>query len=182
MQEIKNRILSSEVIRLKIGALVVWTPVKLASIEPYTAIYYPKIFEQKNTKILTVSPKRTFLEKAIILHHEANKPEHLNMPQQYSRHYYDLYRMAQNSVKDVTFSHIDLLKTVVDFKMKFYPRAWAKYQESAHGTLKLIPPEYRFPALLSDYEAMKDMLYGDVPSFDTIIEAVQQLETEINLL
>lgn len=41
------------------------------------------------------------------------------MPQRYSRHYYDLYRMAQTPVKDVAFSHIDLLKTVVDFKMKF---------------------------------------------------------------
>lgn len=98
------------------------------------------------------------------------------MPQRYSRHYYDLYRMAQTQVKDVAFSHIDLLKTVVDFKMKFYPRAWAKYPEATPGTLKLIPPEYRFPALISDYEAMKDMLYGDIPSFDTIIESVRQLE------
>ena len=50
------------------------------------------------------------------------------------------------------------------------------------GTLKLIPPEYRFPALISDYEAMKDMLYGDIPSFDTIMESLRQLETEINSL
>ena len=94
------------------------------------------------------------------------------MPQRYSRHYYDLYRMAQTPVKDVAFSHIDLLKTVVDFKMKFYPRAWAKYPEAIPGTLKLIPPEYRFPALINDYEAMKD----------TIMESVHQLENEINSL
>lgn len=49
--------------------------------------------------------------------------------------------------------------------MKFYPRVWAKYQEAVPGTLKLVPPEYRFSALAADYEAMKDMLYGDVPSF-----------------
>ena len=55
-------------------------------------------------------------------------------------------------------------------------------RELTPGTLKLIPPEYRFPALISDYEAMKDMLYGDIPSFDTIIKAVSQLETEINSL
>ena len=171
-----------QVIRLEIGALAAWTPAKLASIEPYTAVYYPKIFEQKNTEILTVSPERTFWEKATILHHEANRPEHLDMPQRYSRHYYDLYRMAQTPVKDVAFSHIDLLKTVVDFKMKFYPRAWAKYPEAIPGTLKLIPPEYRFSALISDYEAMKDMLYGDIPSFDTIMESVRQLEAAINSL
>ena len=40
-----------QVIRLEIGALAAWTPAKIASIEPYTAVYYPKIFEQKNTEI-----------------------------------------------------------------------------------------------------------------------------------
>ena len=41
-----------------------------------------------------IALERTFWEKATILHHEANRPEHLEMPQRYSRHYYDLYRMA----------------------------------------------------------------------------------------
>ena len=57
-----------------------------------------------------------------------------------------------------------------------------KYAEVTPGTLKLIPPEYRIPALLNDYEAMKDMLYGDIPSFDTIMKSVRQLENEINSL
>ena len=66
--------------------------------------------------------------------------------------------------------------------MKFYPRAWAKYQEAIPGTLKLVPPEYRFRALAADYEAMKDMLYGDIPTFETVMNAVHQLEREINAL
>lgn len=171
-----------QIIRLEIGALAAWTPAKHAKIEPYSAIYYPKIFDQKDTSILTVLPERTFWKKATILHHEANRPEHLEIPQRYSRHYYDLYKMSQTSIKDIAFSHIDFLKTVVDFKMKFYPRAWAKYPEAVPGTLKLIPPKYRFTSLLADYEAMKDMLYGDVPDFNTIMDAVQQLEVEINSL
>ena len=118
-----------QVIRLEIGALAAWTPAKTALIEPYAAKYYPKIFEQKETAILTVAPERTFWEKATILHHEANRPEHLEMPQRYSRHYYDLYRMAATPVKEAAFSRLDLLKKVVDFKMKFYPRSWAKYPE-----------------------------------------------------
>lgn len=171
-----------QVIRLEIGALAAWTPAKIAQIEPYAATYYPKVFEQKDTAILTVAPERTFWEKATILHHEANRPEHLEMPQRYSRHYYDLYRMTQTAVKDTAFARPELLKTVVDFKMKFYPRSWAKYPEAVPGTLKLIPPEYRFGALAADYEAMKDMLYGNVPDFDTIMDVVQKLENEINSL
>ena len=104
------------------------------------------------------------------------------MPQRYSRHYYDLYRMSMTPVKEAAFARVELLKTVVDFKMKFYPRALAKYQEAIPGTLKLVPPEYRFAALAADYEAMKDMLYGDVPTFETVMSAVSELEKEINAL
>ena len=90
--------------------------------------------------------------------------------------------MALTPVKEAAFSQLDLLKKVVDFKMKFYPRAWAKYPEAVPGTLKMIPPEYRFTALKTDYDSMKDMLYGDVPTFDTVIAAVRELEKEINTL
>lgn len=60
--------------------------------------------------------------------------------------------------------------------MKFYPRSWAKYPEAVPGTLKLLPPEYRFAALETDYNSMQDMLYGDIPTFETVIAAVQELE------
>lgn len=133
-----------------IDLILDWRVLGYGKDEPYAAKYYPKIFEQKETAILTVSPERTFWEKATILHHKANRPEHLEMPQRYSRHYYDLYRMAATPVKETAFSRLDLLKKVVDFKMKFYPRAWAKYPEAVPGTLKLLPPEYRFAALEAD--------------------------------
>lgn len=171
-----------QVIRLEIGALAAWTPAKQAIIEPYTGKYYPKLFEQKETSILTVAPERTFWEKVTILHHEANRLKHLEMPQRYSRHYYDLYQMVMNSVMQTAFSRLDLLKKVVDFKIKFYPRSWANYQEAVPGTLRLVPPEYRFAALKADYDSMKDMLYGDVPAFDTVIAVVRKLEKEINAL
>ena len=85
-------------------------------------------------------------------------------------------------VKENAFARIELLKTVVDFKMKFYPRTWAKYQQAVPGTLKLIPPDYRFAALTADYEAMKDMLYGDVPNFEAVMNTICNLEAEINTL
>ena len=90
--------------------------------------------------------------------------------------------MAATPVKEAAFSQLDLLKKVVDFKMKFYPRAWARYPEAVPGTLKLIPPEYRFAALEADYESMKDMLYGDVPSFGAVMDAIRELEKGINAL
>ena len=169
-----------QVIRLEIGALAAWTPAQQAQIEPYAAKYYPHVFEQPTTSVLAVTPERTFWEKATILHQEANRPERLEMPLRYSRHYYDLYRMANSSVKQSALDQPDLLKKVVDFKMKFYPRSWAQYPEAKRGTLRLIPPAYRFASLQADYESMKGMLFGKIPSFDDVMESIRQLETEIN--
>ena len=171
-----------QVIRLEIGALAAWTPTTTAEITPYAAEQYPAVFGQPSTQVLTVTPERTFWEKATILHHEANRPERLAMPSRYSRHYYDLYRMAQTPVKDIAFAKLDLLKKVVNFKMKFYPRAWAKYAEAVPGTLKLTPPESRLNALTADYNVMKDMLYGDIPSFDSVMYGIKVLEQQINEL
>lgn len=171
-----------QVIRLEIGALAAWTPAKLAEISSYAAQQYPKIFRQTSFPVLTVSPERTFWEKATILHHEANRPEHLEMPQRYSRHYYDLYRMSMTEVKEAAFASLSLLQRVVEFKKKFYPRAWARYDEAVPPTLKLLPPDFRMAALETDYNNMRDMLYGDVPAFDAVIEAVRTLEQEIHSL
>jgi hypothetical protein len=90
--------------------------------------------------------------------------------------------LALKPVKIKAFERLDILKKVVDFKMKFYPRAWAKYPEAVPGTLKLIPPDHRIAALSSDYEAMKDMLYGMIPNFKTAIESIRELEKEIHTL
>ena len=74
------------------------------------------------------------------------------------------------------------MKKVVDFKIKFYPRAWAKYEQAIPGILKLLPPKYRLDDLEADYIAMKDMLYGDIPFFDVSMESMGTLEREINSL
>lgn len=171
-----------QVIRLEIGALAAWTPANMVDVMPYAAEQYPQIFKQKTVSVLTVAPERTFWEKATILHHEANRPEHLEMPPRYSRHYYDLYRMSATSVKKTAFANLDLLQKVIEFKMKFYPRAWARYQEAVPKTLKLVPPQYRMSALLADYTSMKDMLYGDIPSLDTVMDSIKKLEDEIHTL
>jgi len=164
-----------QVIRLEIGALAAWTPVRSVNIVPYAAEQYPSVFQQKFTNVLAVAPERTFWEKAAILHHEANRPENIRMPQRYSRHYYDLYRMSLSHVRKTALSHLDMLQRVVDFKMKFYPRAWARYSEAVPGTFKLVPPQYRLAMLEADYATMGDMIYGVVPSFEDVMGSIHDL-------
>ena len=167
-------------IRLEIGALAAWTPVKLAKITPYAAEQYGRLFKQPSTEILTVLPERTFWEKVTILHREAFRAEDRPFPSRYSRHYYDLYRMMKTQVKDNALSDNDLLIRVVDFKDKFYRCPWARYDLAKRGTMKLMPPKYNMDKLRDDYEHMQNMLFGEKPSFDEIMDGIENLETEIN--
>ena len=169
-------------IRLEIGALAAWTPVKVADITPYAAQEYSRLFKQPSTDILTVLPERTFWEKVTILHREAFRAEDRPFPSRYSRHYYDLYRMMQTEVKDKALADNDLLTRVVDFKDKFYRCPWARYDLAKRGTMCLMPPEYNLDKLRTDYEHMQNMLFGNKPSFDEIMDCIAKLEKEINAI
>ena len=168
------------VIRLEIGALAAWTPAAVKPITPYAATQYPKLFKQPTTDILTVLPERTFWEKVTILHREANRPEDKTFPARYSRHYYDLYCMANSPVKDAAFANIELLENVVLFKEKFYRCPWARYENAKIGTMKLMPPERNLQVLKDDYEHMQNMIFGEKIPFDTILDGIEKLEKEMN--
>lgn len=169
-------------IRLEIGALAAWTPVKQQSIMPYAAKEYGRVFEQAETKILTVLPERTFWEKVTILHREAFRDENRPFPSRYSRHYYDVYCMTKTPVKDHALEDAELLKRVVDFKDKFYRCPWARYDLAKRGTMRLMPLEYNTEKLRDDYDHMQNMIFGEKPEFETILQGIEQLEREMNSL
>ena len=56
--------------------------------------YYPDIFSQKETSVLTIDVERTFWEKLTILHKIANFPEGKPLPARYARHLYDVYNIV----------------------------------------------------------------------------------------
>lgn len=169
----------SQTIRLEIGSLAAWTPATNISIIPIIGDAYANIFKEK-TNIRTVSVERTFWEKATILHHEANRPESSKMPHRYARHYYDMYKIANSKYKDKAIKDKELFRKVTEFKMKFYPRKWAKYEDAMDSKLRLVPDKFRFLELENDYKAMLEMIYGEYPSFEEIIKILKELETEIN--
>lgn len=166
-------------IRLETGALAAWTPITLAHISPYIAEEFPGVFNQPETSVLTVSPERTFWEKATILHKEAFRTNG-RFPSRYSRHYYDLYKLAHSVVKESALSDTNLLKSVVDFKMTFWRSNAARYDLCVPGTLRLLPPDNAMPLVEQDYISMQNMIFGKAPNFDELMSGIYKLESEIN--
>ena len=169
-------------ILLEIGPLASWLPSGSFEITPYAAEYFPDIFEKKMSTVHAIAAKRTFWEKATILHQEAHRDPSKPLPPRYSRHYYDLAVMAKSSVRAEALADIALLDDVVAFKQKFYPAAWAKFEEAKPGSLKLSPPPYRLEALRKDYNAMEHMIFDKALSLEEILEILQNLENEIGNL
>jgi hypothetical protein len=115
-----------------------------------------------------------------VLELNPHRPQDKPMPLRYSRHYYDLMRMAQAPVKLKAIAALDLLRDVVDFKTKFYPCSWARYDLAQPGTFKLLPPAPTLAFLKKDYAQMMIMIFGVVPTFDQIIDSLRELEDEMN--
>ena len=121
------------------------------------------------------------LSLATILHQEAHRPARI--PQRYSRHYYDLYKLAVSPIRETAFAQISLLREVVDFKKRFYPSAWASYDLAFPGTFKLLPTApSQITNLERDYQNMQVMLFGDPPDFRSILDGLRDLESQINSL
>ncbi len=163
-------------IRLEIGALADWSPAKRMTITSYCATYYPNIFNKSKTEVLTTTLERTFWEKATILHQEANRPEGSKIPARYSRHYYDLYCVVKNGLHIKAIEDKELLRKVAEFKGKFYPRRWARYDLAKEGIIKLFPAKHSIDELKKDYEKMHAMIYGDYPKFEDILDCIMALE------
>lgn len=165
-------------VRLEVGPLASWVPSEWYAIHPYAYDVVPKVFENPTCKVLAIVAERTFWEKATILHQEAHRPGEI--PPRHSRHYYDLYKLAQSPFRKVAMSELKLLQDVVEFKQRFYPSTWARYDLAAPGTLRLIPAPPQLASLERDYQAMQTMLFGTPPDFDSIVEELRKLEDEIN--
>lgn len=166
-------------VRLEIGPLAKWIPSKWRTIQPYAFEHYPTLFEDGTAEVFTIDAERTFWEKATILHQEAYQEGLRN--ERYSRHYYDLFRLGRSTYGESALRDLDLLNDVVDFKSRFYPSSKARYELAKPGSFRLVPSPEKIKALAKDYEAMKSMIFGEIPDFEEIMIFLRSLEESINL-
>ncbi|HEB85887.1 MAG TPA: nucleotidyl transferase AbiEii/AbiGii toxin family protein [Gammaproteobacteria bacterium] len=167
-------------VRLEIGPLAAWSPFEEKVIRCYAAEEFPEVFDNTECTVKVVRAERTFWDKATILHHEAHRPDGSVQPLRYSRHYYDLAKLANADVRQSALADKDLLASVVEFKQRFYPRGWARYDLARSGSFRLIPEGAVLAAVRADYTAMQNMIFGDAPAMDSIMETLESLQDEIN--
>jgi hypothetical protein len=165
---------------LELGTHAEFVPRDRFTVRAFAAEEFPALFAEPDVAVTSLLAKRTFWEKATILHAEFHRPAAKALPDRYSRHYYDLAMLAQSPVRAEALADLALLDQVVRHKETFYPSGWARYDLARVGSLRLVPPDERRVALERDYRSMSVMIFGEPPTFDSIIETLAALEKQIN--
>jgi hypothetical protein len=165
---------------LELGTHAEFVPHDRFTIRSFAAEEFPKVVTESEVSVVALLAKRTFWEKATILHAEFHRPADKALPDRYSRHYYDVAMLSQGPIRAEALADMDLLDQVVRHKQTFYPSAWAHYESARPGSLRLLPTAERVVALERDYRNMGVMLFGEPPAFSRIMETLVALEENIN--
>ena len=176
----KNLDYVSPQVVLELGTHAEFVPHDRFTIRSFVAEEFPNLVPDGEVEVIALLAKRTFWEKATILHAEYNRPPEKPIPDRYARHYYDVAMLSQGPIRAEALADMELLAQVVRHKETFYPSAWARYDLARPGTFRLVPPETRMAALERDYRNMATMIFGELPTFDSIMATLTMLEQEIN--
>jgi hypothetical protein len=82
---------------LELGTHAEFVPHGSFPIRSFVAEEFPKVVTDGDVAVVALLAKRTFWEKATILHAEYYRPPDKALPGRYSRHYYDVAMLAQTS-------------------------------------------------------------------------------------
>jgi hypothetical protein len=165
---------------LELGTHAEFVPHDRFTIRSFAGEQFPNVVKDRDISVEALLAKRTFWEKATILHAEYHRPAEKALPDRHSRHYYDVAMMTEGKIKDEALADKGLLAQVVKHKETFYPSGWARYDLARPGSLRLVPPENRLNALEEDYQRMGVMIFGKQPTFDWVFERLAAVERDIN--
>ncbi len=167
-------------VKMEFGSLTDQRPVGKHEIRPWVAEIATKSFADFRCEVVVLELERTFWEKATILHAEHHRDQAKPIRDRFSRHYSDMAALARHEGALRAIDRQDLLQRVAEWKSRFFAASWSRYDLAKPGTFRLAPPKFRLPELEKDYTAMRDMFLTAPPSFENVIEALSDLEREIN--
>ncbi len=167
-------------VKLEFGTLTDQHPTGRYPIQALIASAYPALFSDWKCEVVALELRRTFWEKATILHAEYHRPPDSPTPDRYARHYFDTARLLAHADASDYLADKAQCARVVDWKSRVFARGWARYDLARYGTFRLVPPQARRAALARDYATMRPMFMTEPPSFDALLRELGNAENAIN--
>lgn len=172
------------VVLIEVGARSMIEPTEMISVCSIVSENLPKApFSEKPFEIRTVTPKRTFLEKAFLLHEEFAKIDTDIRVNRMSRHIYDLERLMDTDFAKESLKDRELYCAVIEHRRKFIGLKGFDYDTLSPKTISFVPPSQIIDSWRKDYEVMQtSMIYGDSLPFDELIARIQELNERFRKL
>ncbi len=169
-------------VKIEMGARSDTEPSETIGITPYIGEAFPDLLSVAGFPVRAVMPKRTFWEKAMLLHEEGYRPQEGRRRREYmARHYYDLYRLIMAGVADEAAADLELFQRIAAHREVFFRYTWFDYATLSPGQLRLVPTEEQLADWQSDYRNMQqEMFFGEVPTFEQILTAVGAFQDSFN--
>lgn len=169
-------------VKIEIGSRSLREPYAERTIISILDESYPRSkFAQTSIAIPSVLPERTFLEKIFLLHEEFQRPVEKLRVERLSRHLYDIYQISNTEYADKAFSNKELYVTIVKHRNSFTKLGGVDYNLHQPQTINFIPPMEFIADWKEDYKIMQEqMIYGDSPDFDKLIDSLSVLNQYIN--
>lgn len=166
------------VVKVEISILSMREPYEIKQIRSLVEDRFPNSDSGCSIDIKTVSPARTFLEKAFLLceEYQKQKPRTFRM----SRHFYDLEKLSHTQYADIAMNDSNLYLDILAHRRKFYHVGYVDYDTELPGCITIFPPEKLLDAFREDYEGMlKNFIYGETLSFDALMESIKSLQNRL---
>lgn len=167
-------------IKMEMGARSEHWPISQKKISSYVKDKLKNSVGEPQIIIRVLDVKRTFWEKATILHAYAHVPDDKKIPARLARHYYDMHCLLNSDIKDKAAKDLELLARVVKHKIIYFRSSWSQFETAAKGTLKQMPSNQIEKYLRTDYMAMADMFFEKPPEWDVILSDIEKFEREFN--
>lgn len=168
------RLIDSRV-KIEISCLSMSEPFEEKVISSLIHDKFPDDDSEATSIIRTVTPARTFLEKAFLLSEEfhKNKPRSMRM----SRHLYDLDRIMDTEYGKEALSDGELYKAIVEHRRKFYHLGYVNYDDDYPDKIDFVPKGGVLDAFRNDYETnmVDGYIYGEAKPFDELVERMKEL-------
>ena len=170
-------------VKIEAGAKSALDPHISATVTPYVAEDLPDL-NLNVANITTVKPERTYWDKVMILHglHQwyEKRGELRHGGQRVSRHYYDIYRLAHAEGHAGWQADQALAKDCATHAKLFFGSPDLGLETATVGSFTLSPNEKMRGDLEKDYTAMSGMIFGNIPTLQTVLVTVPAIQQQLN--
>lgn len=170
-------------IKIEVSGRSMTEPVVNASIKTMVAEQFPTApYADTTFNVSAVAQKRTFLEKAFLLHELLSQPGTINVDRR-SRHLYDLEKMMGSQVETDALNDTALYRDIIEHRRKFIGLRGFDYNTLQPQTLNFIPSAEQATAWVADYQSMQtNMIPGESKSYSELIERLTELNSRFRTI